>query len=116
MILALPYPPSLNRYYRTVKGRILISAEGRKYRETVADYVAESRAGAGLLGRLAVEISVFPPDRRRRDLDNVCKATLDSLTHAAVWQDDSQIDYLSIRRGEPCFGGRVQVHVRELAA
>lgn len=116
MILALPYPPSLNRYYRTVKGRILISAEGRKYRETVGDYIAESRSAAALAGRLAVEISVFPPDKRRRDIDNLMKGMLDALTHAGVWQDDSQIDLLMIRRGEPCFGGQVQVHVRELAA
>ena len=116
MIIGLPYPPSLNRYYRTVKGRILISAEGRKYRETVADYVSESRTAAALAGRLAVEINVFPPDKRRRDIDNLMKGMLDALTHAGVWQDDSQIDYLSIRRGEPCFGGRVQVHVREWVA
>ena len=115
MILALPYPPSLNRYYRTVKGRILISAEGRKYQATVADYIAESRTAAALAGRLAVEISVFPPDRRRRDLDNVSKCLLDSLTKAGVWGDDEQIDLLLIRRGEPCWGGQVQVQVRELA-
>jgi crossover junction endodeoxyribonuclease RusA len=44
-------------------------------------------------------MSVHAPDRRRRDLDNVLKSTLDSLTHAGVWDDDSQIDQLSVERG-----------------
>ena len=31
----LPWPPSLNRYYRSVNGRVLISREGRQYRADV---------------------------------------------------------------------------------
>lgn len=112
--IELPYPPSLNSYYRTVKGRILISAEGRTYRKTVADYVMESRTAAALSGRLAVELFVYPPDRRRRDLDNVSKCLFDSLTKAGVWKDDEQIDLLMIRRGAPVFGGAVVVNVREI--
>lgn len=114
--IELPYPPSLNSYYRTVKGRILISAEGRAYRKTVADYVMESRTAAAMAGRMAVEITVYPPDRRRRDLDNVAKCLLDSLTKAGVWRDDEQIDMLMIRRALPVFGGRVLVHACEVAA
>lgn len=102
--IALPMPPSINRYYRTVRGRILIAADGRKYRDAVAEscLVARSRGELGrepIQGRLAVHVVFTAPDKRRRDLDNVFKGLLDALTHAGVWGDDSQIDDLRIVRG-----------------
>jgi Holliday junction resolvase RusA-like endonuclease len=45
-----------------------------------------------------VVVEVYVPDRRKRDLDNLHKGILDSLTHAGVWGDDSQIDDLRIYR------------------
>lgn len=48
--------------------------------------------------RLRVELLVTPPDKRLRDLDNLLKATLDAMQKAAVYDDDSQIDELIVRR------------------
>jgi crossover junction endodeoxyribonuclease RusA len=97
----LPYPPSINRYWRNLvvghKGRTIISREGRDYRDEVCALL-RGRDQSVLTGRLAVVLELHPPDRRRRDLDNTLKATLDALTHAGVWLDDSQIDELTIRR------------------
>ena len=109
---SLPYPPSANTYWRSVKGRVLISKEGREYRKKVAFAVG----GKGMLlsGRLNVKIDVYVPDKRRRDLDNLNKALLDSMTHAGVWIDDSQIDDLQIIRRMVEPGGRVLVSVREI--
>ena len=95
--LRLPYPPSVNQYYRKFRNTMVISERGRKF-------LKEVKATVGIVpmqvGRLRVEIEVHPPDRRKRDIDNVCKATLDALTKAGVYQDDSQIDILVvIRRG-----------------
>jgi crossover junction endodeoxyribonuclease RusA len=64
--------------------------------------------------RLSVRIEAWMPDRRRRDLDNLMKSTLDSITHAGVWEDDSQIDHLSIRR-VPTLGGMLKVQIAEVA-
>ena len=33
--LELPFPPSMNRYYRNLNGRTLLSAKGRKYKNDV---------------------------------------------------------------------------------
>lgn len=68
--LELPYPPSLNRYYRAVGGRVLISADGRKYRTAVAAAVLLSSQRRAPDGPLCVEMDLFPPDRRKRDADN----------------------------------------------
>nr|DAH86622.1 MAG TPA: endodeoxyribonuclease RUS [Caudoviricetes sp.] len=37
----LPWPPSVNHYYRHVGPRVLISRDGRKYREIVAGIVSQ---------------------------------------------------------------------------
>lgn len=110
--LTLPWPPSTNTYYRNVAGKMLISAAGRAYRAAVADQVLIQRGAGQLAGRLAVTIVAHVPDKRRRDLDNMLKSALDSLTHAGVWLDDSQIDELAIRRGP--VGGMLKVSVREI--
>lgn len=115
MRITLPWPPSVNRYYRSpnkgaLAGRTLISQEGRAYREVVAALVMESRQSAGLACPLVVDIEAHMPDKRRRDLDNLMKSLLDSLTHAGVWLDDSQIVDLRIRRA-PTIGGMVHVTV-----
>jgi len=68
---------------------MLARMEKRKYLPNVFPHV----------GRLAVDIYVNPPDKRKRDLDNIPKALLDALTHAGIWEDDSQIDQLTITRG-----------------
>jgi crossover junction endodeoxyribonuclease RusA len=112
--LFLPYPPSLNHYWRNVRGRTLLSADGRAYRGRVATAVYEQHAGDHELGkhaRLAVVIRIYAPDKRRRDLDNIPKGILDSLQRAGVYHDDSQIDDLRIVRGQPG-AGMVNVNVR----
>lgn len=95
MLLLLPYPPSVNTYWRNWNGRMVLSAKGREYRNAVPVV----KRGLGV-ERCRVTLDVRPPDRRRRDLDNVCKAVLDALGHANVYDDDSQIDELTVVRGE----------------
>ena len=113
MKLTLPWPPSVNRYWRNVKGRTITSADGRRYREEVM-----WKAGAAhgkFTTPVSVEIMAWYPDKRRRDIDNVLKAPLDALTHAGVWSDDSLIKSLSIRKAgysqrEP----RLEIEIKEL--
>ncbi len=110
-MMTLPFPPTVNTYYRTVNGRMLISREGREYRQAVAELAASENWPKFGSERVSVSIEAWMPDRRRRDLDNLLKSLLDSLTHAGVWEDDSQIDGLAIWRA-PHVGGMVKVEVR----
>jgi len=114
IVLDLPYPPSVNHYWRRVGARTLISAEGRRYRKRVASALS-LYSMAPMTGSVDVFINVHPPDRRRRDLDNILKALLDALEHGGVYANDSQIDVLEIVRSEIIPGGKVVVHLTELA-
>jgi crossover junction endodeoxyribonuclease RusA len=109
--LRLPYPPSVNQYYRKFRNTMVISERGRKFLKEVKLTVG---AVTAQVGRLRVEIEVYPPDRRKRDIDNVCKATLDALAKAGVYQDDSQIDVLLVTRMGIVSGGCLEVKVQKV--
>ena len=108
--LELPFPPSVNHYYRRVGPRTLISREGRRFRERVCSLLAASGIRP-MTGPLRVEIEVYPPDRRRRDIDNVQKALLDALEHGHAFRDDSQIVELKIERRGWTPDGRTLVRI-----
>lgn len=110
--LELPYPPSINHYWRRVGARTLISRGGRAFRASVCSILA-ARGVTPLVGPLAVEIYVHPPDRRRRDVDNVLKSLLDALEHGGAYHNDSQITQLTIEKGDPVEGGVTIVTIRK---
>lgn len=117
----LPFPPSVNHYWRYISrgaqaGRVLISEEGRAYRTSCAAEVLQQRVPRHeLSGRLSVAIQAYPPDRRRRDLDNLLKGSLDALKHCGLIQDDGDIDDLHVMRGPVESGGSLLVTIREVA-
>lgn len=111
--LELPWPPSVNHYYRRVGNATLISKEGRRYRRRVQGEVLLA-GSPSIEGRLAVTIVASPPDKRQRDLDNLQKALLDALQHARVYRDDCQIDRITIERGSVIGGGGVRVEIAEI--
>lgn len=95
MTLELPWPPSVNTYWRNWRGHMVISTAGRQYTKAVQEQV-EKQGTQTYTGPIRVVIQAFRPDRRKRDLDNLLKATLDALTKAGTWEDDSQIVDLRI--------------------
>lgn len=108
----LPWPPSVNHYWRNFRGRMVIGARGRAYRRDAIAAIREQRIPAdGVGGPLSVRIHAFPPDRRRRDLDNLQKALLDAVVAAGVIEDDSNIDELTVTRGAVRRAGLVWVRI-----
>lgn len=89
----LPYPPSVNHYWRTAKGHTFISQEGKQYREAV---IWRLKGQPVIEGRVKVLVKVYPPDHRKRDLDNINKALLDAIKHGGILIDDSQIKDLHL--------------------
>jgi Holliday junction resolvase RusA-like endonuclease len=111
--LELPYPPSVNHYYRRVGNRILISREGRAYRWKVGLILTVSRTKS-LDGNLEIWIEAYPPDRRRRDCDNLLKSVLDSLEYGGLYHNDSQVKRLHIEMMDAVKGGRLIVRVEKI--
>jgi len=109
LTLSLPWPPSVNRYWRSIgRGRVIISKEGRTYRKTILDMLADNKITFGK-DRIVVLIEAYPPDRRRRDLDNLKKAMFDALGAAGVYHDDCQIDSDLTSRMTPVKDGRITI-------
>lgn len=60
-------------------------------------------------GAVSLFLDCYPPDRRRRDIDNILKCLLDSLVNAGVMEDDSLIKRLHMEMREPIPEGLVHV-------
>ena len=110
--LELPWPPSVNVYWRHWQGRMVISTAGRQYAKAVADQVRMQGGVRRFEGKLKVVIQAYRPDNRKRDLDNLLKATLDALTKAGVWADDGLIVDLRIYWA-PAMGGKLVVEIAD---
>ena len=110
MEFVLPYPPSINHYWRRVGPRTLISREGRRFRGRVLAILAAMHVQP-IAGRLAVQVEVFPPDDDRHDIDNIQKALFDAMQHGGAYADDSQIVRLVVEKREPVEGGKTIVHI-----
>lgn len=118
MKLVLPFPPSVNTYWRApnkgpLKGRHLISEKGRAYQSVACAAIIEQLCclPKPSSSPAAVEILLYPPDARRRDIDNYNKALFDALTHAGIWEDDSQVQRMLVEWGPKVVGGRVEISI-----
>ena len=81
LTVTLPWPPTVNTYYRNLNGKTLISAKGQEYRKAVAEQVRIQVAKMGYAGRLGVLVEAYPGQAQPRP-DNILKSLLDSLTKA----------------------------------
>jgi len=82
LILSLPYPPTGNHTTKHTRGSHYSTAIARKYKTDAVALIEAQNAAAAFSGPLSVVCEIYPPDGRRRDLDNVWKTLADSLTHA----------------------------------
>ena len=113
LTVTLPWPPAV------------LSPNSRAHWGRKAKAAAKARGDARILcqavgiralpwSAMAVSITFYPPDRRRRDADNMLsssKAVLDGLADA-TGVDDSRWS-ISIKRGAPRRGGAVAVEIME---
>ena len=111
--LELPFPPSVNHYYRRVGPRTLISREGRAYGERVASILTVLGVRP-VRGPIRMRIEVYPPDNRRRDLDNLQKSLWDALQKGGAYHDDSQVVKFEVEKREVVVGGKVIVSIEEI--
>jgi len=110
-IIKLPYPPSMNTYWRNFRGNTVLSQAGREFKQAVWACVLEQKIPKFGSKRLEVTLWLYPRSKVVTDLDNRLKAVLDGLEDAGVYDNDGQIDVLMIQRGAIRKGGGVDVMI-----
>jgi crossover junction endodeoxyribonuclease RusA len=85
--IRLPWPPSVNHYWRSRGSRRFIAPMAKAWLDEAILLLRAARVRFD--GPVKVSMFLSPPDRRRRDGDNLEKAIMDSLVKAGVIEDDS---------------------------
>lgn len=81
--------------YRNYRGRVILSEQGRAFKKEMAERLQSIDNIRLLTGPVRVSVCFTFKDKRRRDIDNFLKATLDSFT-GVLYKDDSQITELHV--------------------
>jgi crossover junction endodeoxyribonuclease RusA len=126
--LILPWPPSVNHYKRI--GRTVITAKGKTFQSRVntdetnrfyyeawlriRSWKAVNRKETPLHSTISLTMYAYPPDQRKRDVDNIIKPAVDSLVRGGLLQDDSQISRLLIERRGIIKQGKVIMIIEEI--
>jgi crossover junction endodeoxyribonuclease RusA len=105
--LTLPFPPSINHAYGYAGKRKYLKKEGHAFRLATTEAAIEAQAK--ISGRLAIFIALYPPTKRKFDIDNRIKAVQDALQLAGVFLDDEQIDTIICVRRNVIKGGMCKV-------
>lgn len=108
--LTLPEPPSANRWWRNVNGRMVTSKEARVYKASVARTIARPL----FTGPVTVSIDWYR-GRKSGDLDKRLGVVLDAL-QGVLYENDSQIVELTARRFDDPGNPRIVVRVQPVGA
>ena len=92
----LPWPVSVNSLYRARNNRVYVSARGKAFKKACGIIFAGTKM-VYETERVWLDIEVYPPDNRRRDISNLIKIVEDALPW---FRDDSQVDKIKIKRCE----------------
>lgn len=117
VVMKLPYPPSVNVYWRKRGSITYVSKKGKEFKTAVAEYVVEHNVPK--LGDADIEVAIVLRPRTRTkfmDIDNCCKAVLDSCQDAGVFDDDNQVSKLMVERGDYIKGGACVVVITKRKA
>lgn len=105
--LTLPFPPSVNRLWKTKKtGGMYRSKEYVAWRQHALWAIQSRCKGEYIKGHYELQISAVRPDKRRRDIGNLEKAVSDILQEAGIIEDDCLCDDLHLywaESGPECF-------------
>jgi crossover junction endodeoxyribonuclease RusA len=122
--ILLPYPPSVNHYKKvghlntTKKGKVyqlrFNSPETLQYFYRVWLKVRMEGLKSFQGATISVDVDVYPPDKRKRDLDGILKVLLDAMQKAGLYDDDYQIARLLVTRKHTIASGEIVVRIREI--
>jgi len=109
--LIVPMPPSANRYWRHVGGRVYVSKEARDYRDLVG-WIGASAGVESHDGDVRVSV-IVRRKHKRGDIDNYLKVLFDAL-QGVVYVNDKQIKKVEVEIIEGAEEGEILVWVEDL--
>jgi len=110
MKLTLPLPPSHNRLWRAVNGRVIRSKEYRDWIRDCGPWLMLAK-GEPLEGAVIVVLDVYFRDRRR-DADSAIKPVLDILQGTA-YANDRQVRAITLVAHIDRDNPRVEAQIKE---
>jgi Holliday junction resolvase RusA-like endonuclease len=109
--IELPWPPSANIYWRSWRGRGVVSAEARAYKAHIKKLSLTWPKVFFEKEETSFLIRAFPPDRRKRDLSNTIKIIEDSL-EGILYTNDFQTAEIHILRSD-VYTGKIVLRLKE---
>lgn len=100
MIISLPFlPTSVNACFATdFKTKRRFKTESYKqFQKDCLSFMPKLKETC-YTKDIEVEINLYMPDKRKRDVDNFCKSLLDTLKIYDIYKDDSQIQRLVVEK------------------
>ena len=115
MTVMIPFPyASGNHAWKHSGRRHYLTEKAKKYYWDVAHLLRAQNAVWRLEGSIEVEVLVYPPDARKRDLDNVWKVAADALTKGGLWVDDEIIHDLRLLKMKVDGTARIEVRIKSV--
>ena len=101
---------SVNKYYRSWQGRVLISKDGREFKKEV-DLLLNNYEK--VLGKIKLTLILHFKDKRKRDLDNYNKVLIDCLKNK-LFEDDDQIYQLYMEKHIGCGFNKITINIESI--
>jgi crossover junction endodeoxyribonuclease RusA len=108
--VVLPLPPGVNNLYVSVKGRRVLSGEGKRFKAQVVSHLDVMRYSGALPEQtlaalrssyLSLFIDFYFATPMRRDLDGGLKITQDALCEGLGINDNRVVDIHLVKRVDP---------------
>jgi crossover junction endodeoxyribonuclease RusA len=107
--VVLPWPPAVNNLYLNVKGRGRVKSPRYSNWLNEAGWIIGTTKTGRIAGPYQIEIHATRPDKRKRDLDGICKPILDCLVKNGVTDDDSIAQRITLAWSAEGSGVRVVI-------
>ncbi len=120
--LNIPWPPTANNLFTNVAGKGRVKSQAYRQWLNAAGLTVRMQRPVPILGRYRLTLIATRPDNRRRDLDNLLKATQDLLKVMGVIEDDHLAQEIRIGWSEEspveggCLVAQIEPFISPLAA
>lgn len=99
---------SVNKFYRSVGHRVIISKDGREFKKKI-DLLLNNYSK--ITGEVKLTLHFyFRDNRKHRDIDNYCKVIIDCLKNK-LFDDDDEIMELNVKKFIGCGFDRIDIDV-----